>query len=109
MTPLHTYRTGETLGPGNLPTRDSKDLQGNPIRVGDIVSDADHEARGLVVAIAGDWLIYLVDEPDGMEGQVDWFMPGECDRVLIIGHVYDLMAEVARIEALADAKAAGRG
>ena len=97
--PFHTYRDGLPPGPGIFATASSLDSRGTPIRIGDIITNADFDARGIVLAIGGDVLLYLVDEPDA-NGAVNVFLAEPCRECVIIGHVYDVLREVARIETL---------
>ena len=101
MKSFHTYRDGLPPTPGCLANADSVDRAGIPLRIGDVIDDSAQRAVGLVVAIAGDILIYLVSEPDA-EGDVDWFMAASASDVTIIHHFDDVLAEIAVIEATGD-------
>ena len=101
--PFESYRDGLPPGPGVFATAGSIDSRGTPIRIGDIVTNADFDARGVVLAIGGDLLLYLLDEPDA-NGALNVFLAEPCRDCLVIGHVYDVLREVARIEALALSK-----
>ena len=97
MKPFHSYKDGLPPGPGAFLTDDSKDAKGIALRIGDVVRDSAQEVQGLVIAIAGNLVVYLVNSPDG-KGDMDWFMAANCDDVTIVRHIDNVLQEVARIE-----------
>ena len=97
MKSFHTYREPPT--PGMFATDESFDVTGVPIRIGDIVRGQGDE-RGMVVGIFGHRVVYLVDE-HCLCARLNDFETAECKAVRIIGHAYDALREIARIEALA--------
>ena len=113
--PFARYRDRQPPTPGVFATGNSNDRKGTPIRIGDIVSngaECDQE-RGLVVGIYDNAIVYLIDEepnaPTVNDGRVGAFFFCGATDALIIGHAYQPLQEITRIEALADAKEANDG
>lgn len=106
MKPFHTYRDGLPPSPGFFATAGSVDGNGTPLRLGDIVRHEhieDHTQQGVVIGIYGGTIIYMGDETNEGDEVGDFF---ECaaSGLVIIGHAYNTLAEVARIEAAAVSK-----
>ena len=106
MKPFHTYRDGLPPTPGIFATDESVYASGVPVRLGDIIiNNAVGTERGVVVGIFAGELAYLIDEVDPKDGngQIGNFYFCGVDDALVVGHAYDLLKEVARIETLTDA------